>query len=53
MFDVTVPKFGSTVTIPFINRVIPGDTNAVIQVINIGSKGVKIVDDAQKAGQQK
>ena len=53
MFNVTVPKFGSTITIPVINAVVPGDVNAAIQVINVGAKGVKIVDDAHKAGQQK
>ncbi|WP_175197347.1 hemagglutinin repeat-containing protein, partial [Paraburkholderia caffeinitolerans] len=53
MFDVTVPKFGSTTTIPVLKWVIPGDVNAAIQVINVGTKGAKIVDDARNAGQKK
>ncbi|MEX3921700.1 hypothetical protein AB4Y43_36750 [Paraburkholderia sp. BR10872] len=53
IFDVTVPKFGSTATIPIINSLIPGDVNAAIQTINVGTKGAKVVNDARNAGQQK
>jgi hypothetical protein len=53
MFDVTVPKFGSTTTIPLVKWVIPGDANAAIQTINVGTKGAKVVDDARETGNQK
>ncbi len=53
MFDVTVPKFGSTTTIPLFKWVIPGDANAVIQTINVGTKGAGVVSDAREAGKQK
>lgn len=53
MFDVTVPKFGSKTTIPLLKWVIPGDANAAIQTINVGTKGAKVVNDAYEAGKSK
>jgi filamentous hemagglutinin len=53
MFNVTVPKFGSTSTIPLVNWVIPGNANAAIQTINVGTKGAGVINDLREAGKQK
>ncbi|MGF6810169.1 filamentous hemagglutinin [Paraburkholderia sp. Clong3] len=49
MFDVTVPKFNNMLTIPVLQWEIPVTANQAMQVINVGSKGAKIVNDVQNA----
>ncbi|HKR38982.1 MAG TPA: hypothetical protein VJU59_04750 [Paraburkholderia sp.] len=49
MFDVTVPKFNNMLTIPVLQWEIPVTVNQAIQVIDVGSKGAKIVNDVQSA----
>ena len=49
MFDVTVPKFNNMLTSPVLQWEIPVTATQAIQVINVGAKGAKIVNDMQNA----